>query len=136
MRESDDVRFGNLPSGSRSASTIAGKNHTFGEITGRTNTIERGQGAAFSEEHRGNLRILVSRNSEAVPGPVITTNFDHVIETAFVDAGRPFVAVITGPQPDSVIGAMHRNEHALIKIHGDARDRSARALTEEEYKEQ
>jgi hypothetical protein len=69
-------------------------------------------------------------------GPVITTNFDHVIETAFVDAGRPFGAVITGPQPDSVIGAMHRNEHALIKIHGDARDRSARVFTEQEYDEQ
>ena len=69
-------------------------------------------------------------------GPVITTNFDHVIETAFADTGNPFKSIITGPQPDSVIGAMHRNEHALIKIHGDARDRSARVFTAEEYAEQ
>src|SRR5947199_4794208 len=46
-------------------------------------------------------------------GPVITTNFDHVLEVAFQAAGRPFDFVITGPQPDSVVRVMHRNELAL-----------------------
>jgi hypothetical protein len=66
-------------------------------------------------------------------GPVITTNFDHVLETAFRAAGSPFDNIITGPQPDSLIGAMHRNEHVLIKMHGDASDRSARVFTGKEY---
>ena len=67
------------------------------------------------------------------PGPVITTNFDHVLETAFRAAGLPFDNIIAGPQPDNLIGAMHRNEHVLIKMHGDATDRSARVFTGREY---
>lgn len=66
-------------------------------------------------------------------GPVITTNFDHVLETAFRAAGSPFDNILTGPQPDNLIGAMHRNEHVLIKMHGDASDRSARVFTGREY---
>lgn len=66
-------------------------------------------------------------------GPVITTNFDHVLETAFRAADSPFENIITGPQPDNLIGAMHRNEHVLIKMHGDASDRSARVFTGKEY---
>jgi len=70
---------------------------------------------------------------ELSDGPVITTNFDHVLETAFRAAGSPFDNIITGPQPDNLIGAMHRNEHVLIKMHGDASDRSARVFTGREY---
>ncbi|MFN7918534.1 MAG: SIR2 family protein [Bryobacteraceae bacterium] len=69
-------------------------------------------------------------------GPVITTNFDRVLEAAFAGAKKPFLHVITGPQPDNLIRAMHRNERALIKLHGDASDRSARVFTGAEYDEQ
>ncbi|MEZ5401750.1 MAG: SIR2 family protein [Bryobacteraceae bacterium] len=83
---------------------------------------------------------LKSRAVEILPliasGPVITTNFDHVLEAAFRAAGRPFERVITGPQPDNIIRAMHRNEAVLMKIHGDADDRSARVFTSLEYDQQ
>jgi hypothetical protein len=69
-------------------------------------------------------------------GPSITTNFDRVLETAFRAAGAAFEKPITGGEPDNVIRAMHRNEHALIKIHGDALDRSARVFTGLEYQRQ
>ena len=91
-------------------------------------------GSKVSEEQarQGSVSLLPT----LAKGPVITTNFDHVLETAFQAAGRPFDYVITGPQPDSVIRVMHRNELALIKIHGDAFDRSARVFTGSEYEAQ
>lgn len=67
-------------------------------------------------------------------GPSITTNFDRVLETAFRVAGQKFDRPITSREPDNVIRAMHRNEHVLIKLHGDALDRSARVFTGLEYR--
>jgi hypothetical protein len=69
-------------------------------------------------------------------GPSITTNFDRVLETAFRVAGNRFDRPITALEPDNVIRAMHRNEHVLIKMHGDALDRSARVFTGVEYRRQ
>jgi hypothetical protein len=69
-------------------------------------------------------------------GPSITTNFDRVLETAFRVAGFQFDRPITALEPDNVIRAMHRNEHVLIKMHGDALDRSARVFTGVEYRRQ
>lgn len=69
-------------------------------------------------------------------GPVITTNFDTVLEAAFGASGSPFVRVVTGQEPDHVIRAMHRNERVLIKLHGNATDRSARVFTGLEYDKQ
>jgi SIR2-like domain len=79
------------------------------------------------------LSFAVGRLPLLAAGPVITTNFDSVLETAFLRAGAQFDRVITGTEPDNVIRAMHRNEHALIKIHGDAADRTARVFTGLEY---
>jgi hypothetical protein len=67
------------------------------------------------------------------PGPVITTNFDRVLEAAFRYANRPFVEVILGNQVDSITRAVHRNVRALIKIHGDCMDRASRTFTSWEY---
>ena len=66
-------------------------------------------------------------------GPVITTNFDHVLEQVFETAGQPFDPIIAGPQPDAIINAIHQNERALLKIHGDCRDRTFRVFTVKEY---
>jgi hypothetical protein len=68
-------------------------------------------------------------------GPVITTNFDHVLEQAFAAAGREFRTVISGPLPDATIAAIHGNDRALLKIHGDCRDRTFRVLTLGEYED-
>lgn len=78
-------------------------------------------------------RFAVGRLPMLASGPVITTNFDSVLEYVFRAADAPFERVITGTEPDNVIRAMQRNEHALIKIHGDATDRTARVFTGLEY---
>jgi non-specific serine/threonine protein kinase len=66
-------------------------------------------------------------------GPVITTNFDHVLERVFAAAGRPFDRVVPGAKPDLVVGALHGNRRFLLKLHGDVDERSERILTRGEY---
>ncbi len=66
-------------------------------------------------------------------GPVITTNFDRILERVFAEAGRPFEHIAWGSQVDSIRSAMNGNRPFLLKIHGDAEDRTARVLTQSEY---
>ncbi|WP_162601062.1 SIR2 family protein [Paraburkholderia sp. C35] len=66
-------------------------------------------------------------------GPAITTNFDRVLEKGFAVNGAPFEAVISGPRPDQIVDALHSNEHALIKLHGDWQDRVGRTFTKSDY---
>lgn len=66
-------------------------------------------------------------------GPVLTTNFDRVLEHAFRVAGRPFKEIIPGRYPDRTMAAIHRNQRALLKLHGEARDRTFRVFTNPEY---
>jgi hypothetical protein len=96
--------------------------------------VERWFGAPVADEQvrKGAVSLLPL----ICKGPTITTNFDRVLETAFGVAGFKFDRPITALEPDNVIRAMHRNEHVLIKIHGDALDRSARVFTGVEYRRQ
>ena len=66
-------------------------------------------------------------------GPVITTNFDHVLELAFEQAGRPFRYVVWGAKPDIINEALQHQQNILIKVHGDVKDRTDRILTRNEY---
>lgn len=71
-------------------------------------------------------------------GPVITTNFDRVIEAFYEAAERPFTgdAVIAGRrEPLRILDAIQQNRHALIKLHGDVRDTSTFTFTALEYDE-
>src|SRR5207248_740326 len=81
-------------------------------------------------------KSAVSRLPVLAKGPVITTNFDIVLETVFKNARAAFGRVITGTEPDRLIRAMQRDDPALIKLHGDAGDRTARVFTGLEYDEQ
>lgn len=67
-------------------------------------------------------------------GAVITTNFDRVLERTFTDAGHAFEQVVWGATPDSVVRALQRDSHILLKIHGDVADTQNRVLTRTEYK--
>jgi hypothetical protein len=78
-------------------------------------------------------RFAVGQLPMLAAGPVITTNFDSVLETVFAEGDAAFDKVITGTEPDNVVRAMQRNQHVLIKIHGDAGDRTARVFTGLEY---
>jgi SIR2-like domain len=66
-------------------------------------------------------------------GPVVTTNFDRVLERAFTDNGTPFESVISGPRPDLIADALHGNRRVLIKLHGDWQDRVGRTFTKSDY---
>jgi SIR2-like domain len=66
-------------------------------------------------------------------GPVITTNFDRVLERAFEASGVPFESVISGPRPDLIVDALHGNRRVLIKLHGDWQDRVGRTFAKSDY---
>jgi hypothetical protein len=66
-------------------------------------------------------------------GPVITTNYDRVLEQVFAAAGRGFESSISGPRPDEIVAAIHTDSHVLVKMHGDCRDRTDQVFTTESY---
>lgn len=66
-------------------------------------------------------------------GPVITTNFDHVLEIAFEDARRPFAEIFKGSQIREASRALQLDQPFLLKLHGDYSDSENRILTLEEY---
>ena len=66
-------------------------------------------------------------------GPVVTTNFDRVLEEAFKQGKRPFDRVVRGVEVDTIGEALDLNHHILLKVHGDAEDRTHRILTLREY---
>jgi hypothetical protein len=68
-------------------------------------------------------------------GPVITTNFDRVLEDVFGRASRPFAAVVSGADVTSAGSALHSDAEYLLKLHGDLTDRANRILTLREYRQ-
>lgn len=66
-------------------------------------------------------------------GPVVTTNFDRVLERAFEVNGAPFESVISGPRPDLIVDALHGHRRVLIKLHGDWQDRVGRTFSKSDY---
>lgn len=66
-------------------------------------------------------------------GPVVTTNFDRILERAFEVNGAPFESVISGPRPDLIVDALHGNRRVLIKLHGDWQDRVGRTFARSDY---
>jgi len=79
------------------------------------------------------LRGAVSYLPQLASGPVITTNFDRVLETAFEQAGARFEQVVWGAKAPTAMKAMHQNRRCLLKLHGDAEDHTDRVLTRTEY---
>lgn len=94
--------------------------------------IERIYDVQFKAEQLkdGPLSVL----AELVNGPVVTTNFDHILEDTFAACDNEFEETIFGPQPDRIVKAIHLNSLALLKIHGDYKDRTSRTFTAWEYK--
>jgi hypothetical protein len=66
-------------------------------------------------------------------GPVVTTNFDRILERAFEVNGAPFDQVISGPRPDLIVDALQGNRRVLIKLHGDWQDRVGRTFAKSDY---
>ncbi len=68
-------------------------------------------------------------------GPVITTNYDAVIEKTFELAGQSFYRVAIGAQVSVAAKAIESHGNILFKLHGDAEENTNRILTLEEYKQ-
>jgi tetratricopeptide (TPR) repeat protein len=66
-------------------------------------------------------------------GAVVTTNFDRILERVFAEAGAPFEHVAWGSQVDQIRRAITENQPFLLKLHGDAEERTNRVLTRREY---
>jgi hypothetical protein len=75
----------------------------------------------------------VSLLPQLVSGPVITTNFDHVLENIFKKYNCEFEYKVWGAKVDLVTEALQGNKRFLLKIHGDVDDRTERILTLSEY---
>jgi HAD superfamily phosphoserine phosphatase-like hydrolase len=69
-------------------------------------------------------------------GPVITTNFDRVIETAFADYGVPFADTFAGSHIREASRALQLGQPFLLKLHGDYLDSGSRILTLKQYTQQ
>lgn len=100
------------------------------------------RGAAFERaiENRFTQRSVLKPASAAMfcltrisPGPVLTTNFDNVLEQVFAQAQRPFTQIIQGPDGCEMVDAFNEHRHHLIKVHGNARNPDTRILTLSEY---
>ena len=61
-------------------------------------------------------------------GPILTTNFDRVLETAALRLGRPFETIVVGAKPDAISQMLRQQRRGLIKLHGDWIDRTERIL--------
>lgn len=88
----------------------------------------------FADKHFSSHKITgaLSWLTHFKPGPLVTTNFDRMIESVFHDAGLPLMAVwhsyaIQGTK------AFQRKQPFLLKLHGDWEDIEHRVLTKEDY---
>lgn len=79
------------------------------------------------------LTGAVSYIPKLVEGPVITTNFDRVLEKVFEQAGIPFDPIVVGAKHDLIGKMMRAGNRGLLKLHGDWEDRTDRVLTKTEY---
>jgi len=75
----------------------------------------------------------VSYLPQLTTGPVITTNFDRLLETVFDAVGSAFQEKIWGAKADVVTESLAKNERLLLKLHGDVRDSADRILTKSDY---
>lgn len=64
-------------------------------------------------------------------GPVLTLNFDPVLQIIYEHAGRPFNYIAQGAI--GIADAISRHQHILVKLHGTAADKNTRVLTGREY---
>ena len=66
-------------------------------------------------------------------GEVITTNFDYVLMNAYRNAAKPFSSVICGAEMRAAPARLGNDNHALLRLHGEADAAAGRVLTLQEY---
>ena len=68
-------------------------------------------------------------------GPLITTNFDRVLERVFQYERCTFETVVWHDKVNLAVRALERNGTVLLKLHGDWEDADHRVLTLSEYRQ-
>jgi hypothetical protein len=80
---------------------------------------------------RGVLRLL----PKLADGPVVTTNFDRILEVAYESARVPFMDKLWGDHVALVESSLRERRRVLLKLHGDAEDKQHRVLSLKEYED-
>ena len=120
-----------------------------GEFEDAASLVESETGAnAFRDAFRGTFgegvldgafdKLTPERRGipSAFRGPVLTTNYDRLIERAYEAAGAPieWVCPHTAYQFAQAAGGVQGNGRLLLKLHGDAWDPTNAVITREDYK--
>lgn len=82
---------------------------------------------------RGRMKGPVRELPALTPGPVVTTNLDHVLENSFAEQDRRFSRRVLGGRAQQATNAFTRNARHLLKIHGDVDESEDRVITLDEY---
>jgi len=93
--------------------------------------IENTYGSAKLQGRK--IQGAVTHLPRLAQGPVVTTNWDPVLERVFLEAGREFERCVWGAQVDSISRAIQDDVRFLLKIHGDASERTNRVFTKTDY---
>lgn len=95
---------------------------TFGK-----NTLDKAA-ASISPERAG--------LSRAFQGPILTTNYDRIIERIYSDSGTPLEIIYPyiGEQRAKAMRILQQGQSALFKLHGDCEDPDNVIFTSESYK--
>lgn len=67
--------------------------------------------------------------------PVITTNFDNVLERCYDNANVPFTEILSGSDSEELPRLIITEERLLLKLHGKANSSRNRILLKSEYDE-
>jgi predicted ATPase/Tfp pilus assembly protein PilF len=91
--------------------------------------------ASFGDQALAGRTIggAVAELAKLPPGPLITTNFDRVIETAFAQAKQKLTPWWHS-YGDRGTEALQQDKAFLLKLHGDWDDPTTRVLTLDEYR--
>lgn len=91
---------------------------------------------SLMNEHSAQCPMYLKKLPHLFNGPIITTNFDRVIEYLFKEEGLTCPDIVIPSdnfQSNKISYALHRNESILIKMHGDIEDPQHLILTEASY---
>jgi hypothetical protein len=109
-----------------------------GRLNAFKNTLKLQFGDRKLEDHTKRHPALVRSTAAALipfitKGPVITTNFDHVLEKAFENRGRKFEQILLPQQQEFAAEAFQNNRTCLLKLHGDVNDPGNQIITRTDY---
>ena len=101
------------------------------------NVLTPGVFSAEMAERLGSHQLQAIGSVNLLPhlfkGEVITTNFDYVLTNAYRDAALPFTNTICGADLRAAPARLGNDNHALLRLHGEADTANGRVLTLDEY---